>query len=74
MAITKPAGSNVKFQLAFSDNGTSWSDYCGPDGTSTTFYDYNGQAIALPGGYTGYYYKWKAILYSDGRRPRYLMD
>lgn len=54
MAITKPAGSNVKFQLAFSDNGTSWSDYCGPDGTSTTFYDYNGQAIALPGGYTGH--------------------
>ncbi|CAG1005451.1 MAG: hypothetical protein OIN86_08340 [Candidatus Methanoperedens sp.] len=22
----------------------------------------------LPGGYTGYYYKWKAILYSDGRK------
>jgi hypothetical protein len=67
MAVTKPTGSNVKFQLAFSDNGSDWSDYCGPDGTSATFYDYIGQAITLPGGYTGYYYKWKAILYSDGR-------
>jgi len=67
LAVTKPTGSNIKFQLAFSDNVSDWSDYCGPDGTSSTFYDYIGQAIALPGGYTGYYYKWKAILYSDGR-------
>ena len=67
MSVTKPTGSNVRFQLAFSDNGWDWSDYCGPDGTSTVFYDYIGQAIELPAGYTGYYYKWKAILYSDGR-------
>jgi len=67
MSVTKPTGSNIKFLLAFSDNGSDWSDYCGPDGTSATFYDYIGQSIALPGGYTGYYYKWKGILYSDGR-------
>ncbi|HYN44893.1 MAG TPA: discoidin domain-containing protein [Candidatus Limnocylindrales bacterium] len=67
VGATTPAGTSVRAQLAFSDNGSDWSDYCGPDGTDSTFYDYIGQAILLPGGYTGYYYKWKAILYSDGR-------
>ncbi len=67
MSITKPAGSDVRLQLAFSDNGFIWSDYCGSDGTSLTYYTFSGQAITLPAGYAGYYYKWKAILYSDGR-------
>lgn len=67
MLITKPAGSDLRLQLAFSDNGFIWSDYRGSDGTSLTYYTFSGQAITLPAGYTGYYYKWKAILYSDGR-------
>ncbi len=67
MLVTKPTGTNVKFQLAFSDDGSIWSDFVGPDGTNATFYDSIGQKITLPVGYIGYYYKWKAILESDGR-------
>lgn len=64
---TTPAGTGVKFQLAFSDNGSSWSNYSGPDGTSGTYYTLIGEPIAVPSGLTGYYYKWKAILTADGR-------
>jgi hypothetical protein len=66
-AVTTPAGTGVKFQLAFSDNGYSWSNYSGPDGTSGTYYTLIGEPIAVPTGLTGYYYKWKAILTADGR-------
>ena len=65
--VTLPTGTDVKFQLAFSDDGYSWGDYSGSDGTSGTFYDTNGQEIQVSGGLTGYYYKWKAYLYADGR-------
>jgi hypothetical protein len=66
-SVTLPSGTDVKFQLAFSDNGYSWSNFSGSDGTSGTFYDTNGQEIVVSGGLTGYYYKWKAYLYADGR-------
>lgn len=67
LSSTLPAGTNVKIQLAFSDDGSTWSDYVGPDGTTGTYYTATGTPIVLPGGYTGYYYKWMAILESDGR-------
>lgn len=64
---TYPTGTNTRFQLAFSDDGITWSDFTGYDGTNATAYAYIGQAIIVPAGYTGYYYKWKAYCNSDGR-------
>lgn len=66
LTSTKPAGTKTALQFAFSDDGTIWSDFTGPDGTSTTKY-YSPDFITLPAGFTGYNFKWKAILESDGR-------
>jgi len=67
MNTTEPTGTDVKFQLEFSDNGSSWSNYSGSDGTSATYYTYIGEPIKVPTGLIGKYYKWKAYLSADGR-------
>ncbi|MDW7728164.1 MAG: discoidin domain-containing protein [Candidatus Methanoperedens sp.] len=61
-----PAGTATKLQLAFSDNNITWSGFVGPDGTTATFYE-KPAFITVPAGYTGYYFKWKVTLTSDGR-------
>ncbi|MDO8726538.1 MAG: discoidin domain-containing protein [Candidatus Methanoperedens sp.] len=67
MNTTEPAGTDVKFQLAFNDNGSSWSNFSGSDGTSATYYSFIGEPIKVPTGLIGKYYKWKAYLSADGR-------
>lgn len=61
-----PEGTAAKLKLAFSDDNIIWSDYTGPDGTPATAYDLSA-FITVPAGYTGYYFKWMAILESDGQ-------
>lgn len=64
---TEPSGTNLKYQLAFSDDGVNWSEFAGPDGTGATSYEILGEKITVPFGYTGYYYRWRAIFTGDGR-------
>lgn len=71
---TLPTATEAKFQLNFSDNNSLWSGFVGPDGTSGTYFTTSGQAITVPGGYTGFYYKWKVFLVSDGRYTPILSD
>jgi len=71
---SKPEGTNVKTQLAFSDDNITWSNFVGPDGTSGTFFEKSGDIITVPPTYTGYYYKWKNYLLSDGRNTPILYD
>lgn len=72
--VNELPGTNAKFQLAFSDNDTAWSSFAGPDGTSATYFENTGDKITVPAGYTGYYYKWKVYLTSDGRDTPALYD
>ncbi|CAG0982890.1 hypothetical protein METP3_02187 [Methanosarcinales archaeon] len=61
-------GIDVGVQLAVSDDGINWSSWFGGDGTSATYFKKQDWYIdTLPGGYTGFYYKWKFFLWSDGR-------
>jgi|SRR3972149_1588573 len=71
-----PIGTETFLQLSFSDNGSTWSDWIGPNGTTSTFFEGIGQKIStpLPLGLTGYYYKWKLYLQSDGRDTPILYD
>jgi len=55
-----PAGSDVEFQVAVSNDGTSWS-YVGPDGTASTFYnDVTGGELYASS--TGDWVRYKAYL------------
>ena len=57
-----PAGSDVEFQVAVSNDGTSWS-YVGPDGTSSSFYnDVTGGELYTSS--TGDWVRYKAYLRS----------
>ena len=71
-----PVGTRVISQLAFSDNGNTWSNFIGPDNTIWTYFEGIGTKIAypLPLGLTGYYYKWIIYLQSDGRDTPTLYD
>lgn len=60
---TKPAGSNILFQVAINTDGTTWN-YVGPDGTSSTYYESAG-AIPLTDS-LGQYLRYKVILTGDG--------
>ncbi len=63
-----PQGIDVGIQLNVSDDGINWSGWFGSDTTSATyFHNHNRKIEALPVGFTGYYYKWKFFLFSDGR-------
>ena len=65
---TTPLGTSVDIQLAFSDDNISYSPLSGYDGTGNTYYsDDTSMMITVPPGYTGYYYKWRVMLSSDGR-------
>lgn len=52
----------IKFQLAHSEDGNNWSDFVGPDGTSSSFYEEPG----VIRGHDNYrFLKFKAYLRSD---------
>ena len=71
-----PSGTGASLQLAFSDDGSTWSNFIGPDNTSLTYFEGIGQHIAdpLPIGLTGYYYTWAVYLASDGRDTPIIYD
>jgi len=59
--IQKPTSTDIKFQLSSSQDGITWTDFLGPDGTTSTFYTTSGQTINPI--HTGHrYIRYKAIL------------
>jgi hypothetical protein len=59
--IQKPTSTDIKFQLSSSQNDITWTDFLGPDGTTSTFYTTSGQTINPI--HTGHrYIRYKAIL------------
>ncbi len=59
--IQKPTSTDIKFQLSSSQDGITWTDFLGPDGTTSTFYTTSGQTINPF--HTGHrYISYKAIL------------
>lgn len=71
-----PAGTRALVQLAFSDDNSIWSNWTGPDGTLSTYFESLSNYVynPLPFGLMGYYYKWKVYLTSDGRDTPILYD
>ena len=69
-----PGGTSIKFQLAYSANGNSWSSFIGPDGTASTYFTSSGQA--MPAIFDGNkYIKYKVFLTSsDGSNTPKLND
>lgn len=61
---TLPDGSEVKAHMQFSDNGTTWTGWIGPGGTSITFI--TDLTVPNTGGFTGYYYRIKMFMSGDG--------
>jgi len=61
-SATKPAGTNVIFQIATNNDNSTWN-YVGPDGTGSTFYDSPG-AIPL-NTVEGRYIRYKATLSTE---------
>lgn len=59
--ITKPTSTNVRFQIATNNNGSTWN-FVGPDGTAASFYD-NPQSIRI--GTLGRYIRYRATLTSN---------
>jgi len=45
---TLPVGTNSLLQLAFSDDDTTWSNWIGPDGTTSTYFEGLGQKVMNP--------------------------
>jgi hypothetical protein len=43
--IQKPTSTDIKFQISSSQDNTTWTDFLGPDGTTSTFYTTSGQTI-----------------------------
>jgi hypothetical protein len=43
--IQKPTSTDIKFQLSSSEDSITWTDFLGPDGTTSTFYTTSGQTI-----------------------------
>jgi hypothetical protein len=59
--IQKPTSTDIKFQLSSSQDGITWTDFLGPDGTTSTFYTTSGQTINPI--HTGHrYIRYKAFL------------
>ncbi len=42
---TLPSATTIKFQISTSDDGITWSDFAGPDGSNSTFYTTSGSEI-----------------------------
>lgn len=68
--INEPASTNVQFQIATNNDGTTWS-YVGPDGTSGTYYDANS---VIRFGTTGRYIRYKATLTGPGSSTPTISD
>jgi hypothetical protein len=59
--IQKPTSTDIKFQLSSSEDSIAWTDFLGPDGSTSTFYTTSGQTINPI--HTGHrYIRYKAIL------------
>jgi hypothetical protein len=43
--IQKPTSTDIKFQLSSSQDDITWTDFLGPDGSTSTFYTTSGQTI-----------------------------
>jgi hypothetical protein len=73
---TLPIGTNSLLQLTFSDDDTTWSNWIGPDGTTSTYFQGLGPKVMnpLPLNIMGFYYKWILYLQSDGRDTPILYD
>ena len=69
-----PSGTSLKFQLAYSADGNSWSSFLGPDGTASAYFTSSGQAI--PAVFDGNrHIKYKVFLTSsDGSNTPKLND
>ncbi len=66
-------GTQIKYQMNFSNNSFTWSGWVGPDNTSNTYY-LTGSTITPPPGFeTAAYYKWLAFLIGD-RRETPILD
>lgn len=44
--VTLAAGTSLSFQISTSQDGTSWTPFYGPDGTSGSYYTNSGQSIS----------------------------
>jgi hypothetical protein len=53
---TLPTGTSVAAKLAGSANGTTWTSYLGPDGTTGTSFTTLGSALVIPAVLQGYRY------------------
>lgn len=70
-SATKPAGTDVIFQIATNNDNSAWN-YVGPDGTGSTFYDSAG-AIPL-NTVEGRYIRYKATLSTDTQNVSPLLE
>jgi len=61
-----PKGTELKFQLASSDDGVSWSDFLGPDGGSGYYYRTDNNI--WPGHSGKKYLRWKAYFTSSDQK------
>ena len=43
--VTLPNGTTIKFQISSSPDNTTWTDFFGPDGSNTTYYEISGTNI-----------------------------
>lgn len=69
--ITEPASTNIQFQVATNNNGTTWN-YVGPDGTAGTFYTAPA-AFALSAS-NARYMRYKATFTGPGTSTPVLQD
>jgi YVTN family beta-propeller protein len=59
-SATKPAGTDVKFQIAASNSTTGATNFVGPDGTASTFFTTTGASLSQFNGFR--YLRYKAFL------------
>ena len=68
---SKPTGTDIKFQLRTSSNGSTWTDWLGPDGTNASYFTNASGTDAMPSAFSDgandRYFQYKAFLTSNGR-------
>jgi hypothetical protein len=68
---TKPASTDVKFQIAINDDGSTWN-FVGPDGTASTYYTTSGTDIWSS--QSGRYVKFKVYLSTSDTSTTPVLD
>lgn len=69
--VNKPAGTDIKFQIAANTDNSTWN-YIGPDGTGSTYFT---AATAIPlDAAEGRYFRYKAFLSGDSTATPTLSD